>query len=84
MKLCLPEIRHDRSGFEALVCLYVQTKDCIFDDIDIDMGATTWFDADMCAAFGAILYRFGDNVNTVSLTNIRSGVEQIPVKKWIS
>lgn len=77
MKLSLPEIHHDQAGFEALIRLHAQTKDCLFDDIDIDMGATTWFDADMCAAFGAILYRLGDNLNTVKLINIRPGVEGI-------
>lgn len=77
MKLSLPEIRHDQAGFEALIRLHAQTKDCLFDDIDIDMGATTWFDADMCAAFGAILYRLGENLNTVKLINIRPSVEGI-------
>lgn len=77
MKLSLPEIRHNQAGFEALVCLRAQTKDCFFDDIDIDMITTTWFDADMCAAFGAILYRLGENVNTVKLKNIRPEVEKI-------
>lgn len=77
MKFALPEIRHDLAGFEALVCLYAQTKDCLFDDIDIDMGLTSWFDADMCAAFGAVLYRLGENLNTVRLQNIRPGVEAI-------
>lgn len=77
MNFSLPEIRHDRAGFDALIRLHAQTKDCLFDDIDIDMGATNWFDADMCAAFGAILYRLGENLNTVRLTNIRSNVEGV-------
>ncbi len=77
MKFALPEIRHDQSGFEALVLLYAQTKDCLFDDIAIDMSAAGWFDADMCAAFGAILYRLGENLNTVSLQNLRPSVEAI-------
>jgi len=80
IKLALPEIRHDQAGLEALIRLYTQTKDCNFDDIDIDMSATSWFDADMCAAFGAILYRLGERLNTVRLTNIRSGVEKILLK----
>lgn len=77
MRIPLPEIRHDQTGFEALVCLYTQTKDCLFDDIDLDMSETTWFDADMCAAFGAILYRLGEELNTVRLMNLRPGVEKI-------
>lgn len=77
MRFPLPEIRHNQAGFEALVCLYAQTKDCFFDNIEIDMSTTSWFDADLCAAFGAILYRLSENVNTVNLTNIQSGVEVI-------
>ena len=77
MKFTLPEIRHDLSGFQALVRLGAETKDCLFDDIYIDMNATTWFDADMCAAFGAILYRMSENLNTIRLINICSPVEQI-------
>jgi len=77
VRIPLPEIRHDQTGFEALVCLYTQTKDCLFDDIILDMSETTWFDADMCAAFGAILYRLGEELNTVRLMNLRPGVEKI-------
>lgn len=79
MKFSLPEIRHDQAGFEALVCLWAKTKGCFFDDIEIDMGAGG-FDADMCAAFGAILYRLGENLNTVKLTNISPGAEGILAK----
>lgn len=77
MKVALPEIRHSLTGFQALVALYDQTKDCLFEEIQIDMTRVGWFDADMCAAFGAILYRLGDNVNTLLLTNIPSNVEKI-------
>ncbi|MBW2595184.1 MAG: sensor histidine kinase [Deltaproteobacteria bacterium] len=75
--LPLPEIRHDKAGFEALVCLHGQAKDCFFDNIDVDMSATSWFDADMCAAFGAILYRLSKNLNTVKLTNVEKNVVSI-------
>ena len=80
MRLTLPDIRHDQSGFKALVRLEAETKDCVFEEIAIDMGGTSWIDADMCASFGAILYRMGDNMNTVRLTNIRPGVESILLK----
>lgn len=77
MKFLLPEIRHDLPGFQSLVSLEAETKDCIFDEIDIDMIATSWFDADMCAAFGAILYRLGENLNTIRLINVCTSVEKI-------
>ena len=77
MKIRLPEIRHNRAGFEALVQLRAKTKDCLFDDIEVDMRWTSWFDADMCAPLGAILYRLSDRMNTVTLVNAPSTVERI-------
>ncbi len=77
MKISLPEIRHNQAGFEALVRLHDQTKDCRLMKVEIDMAATNWFDADMCAPFGAILSRLGSSLNTIELTNIRSQVETI-------
>ena len=77
MKLPLSAIRHDHAGFTVLASLHAQTADCFLDDVEIDMQATDWLDADMCAAFGAILYRLEDNLNTVRLTNIRPAIRNI-------
>ena len=57
--------------------LHDQTKDCQSTTINIDMTTTGWFDADMCAAFGAILYRLGSKLNTIQLTDIPPAVETI-------
>ena len=78
MRIFLPtQIRHDHASFEALANLHAQTEECIFDYVEIDMSATRWFDADMCAAFGAILYHLSDRPNTVSLINLHQRVETI-------
>lgn len=77
MKISLPSIRHDRAGFEALIELHEQTKASSLGNLEIDMSLTTWFDADMCAAFGAVLYSLGERLNTVKLTRIRDDVESI-------
>ncbi|MEQ1847481.1 MAG: ATP-binding protein, partial [Nitrospira sp.] len=73
----MPQVRHEQTGFEALVHLHDQTKDCQSTTINIDMTTTGWFDADMCAAFGAILYRLGSKLNTIQLTDIPPAVETI-------
>lgn len=39
------------------------------------MREISWFDADMCAVFGAILYRLGDNLNPIKLTSLNPKVE---------
>ena len=77
MKFSLPQIYHNFDGFEVLACLHEQTKECIFDDVEIDMGEMKWFDADMCAAFGAILYSLGKRLNEVSLIHIPQKVKTI-------
>lgn len=77
MKVALTQIRHEQTGFEALVQLHAQTKDCHSTSININMSSTGWFDADMCAAFGAILYRLGSKLNTIQLTDIPPAVETI-------
>ena len=77
MRFLLPQIDHDYASFEALARLHAQTERCVFDHVEIDMAETRWFEADMCAAFGAILYGLGDNLNTVNLVNLHYSVEQI-------
>jgi len=80
VKFSMPTIYHDQEGFECLASLYSRTRKCLYENIRIDMMSTDWFDADMCAAFGAILYRLGDNLNSVSLTNIPGKIEEILLK----
>jgi hypothetical protein len=77
LKIRLPDIRHNVAGFEALVRLGTKTKECLFDAIEIDMTSTSWFDADMCAPFGAILYQVGDRMNEIKFTNIPKDVSRI-------
>ena len=75
MEYQLPPIKHNRKGFDALTSFYADTEGCFFEKIRIDMKKTTWFDADMCAAFGAILHKLGENLNTIVLLNINPKVE---------
>ena len=77
MRFFLPEIRHDQASFEAFASLHAQTERCLFDHIEIDMTETHWFEADMCAAFGAILYSLGDRLNRINLIGIPLTVEEI-------
>ena len=77
MKIRLTDIRHDQAGFETLVALHAKTKECLFNDIEIDMSGVQWFDADMCAPFGALLYRLSEQLNTVELINIPQAVTRI-------
>lgn len=77
MNISLPSIHHNQRGFERLVQLWAQTKACFFEQINIDLGDTSWFAADMCAPFGAILHLLNRNLNTIRLQNMPLGVEKI-------
>ncbi|MDZ4185311.1 MAG: hypothetical protein U1D97_10075 [Desulfuromonadales bacterium] len=77
MKISLPSIHSNYEGFSHLINLAAATNACWFDDIEIDMSHVTWFDANMCAPFGAILYKMGCDINTVTLTNSPTSVETI-------
>lgn len=77
MKISLPQIHHNRAGFEALVNIWAQTESVVFQNIDFDLTYTSWFDADMCAPFGAILHRLSQNLNTIRLIDIPYRVEKI-------
>ncbi|OQX08002.1 MAG: hypothetical protein BWK76_24170 [Desulfobulbaceae bacterium A2] len=80
MKVALGDVRHTQPGFAALVGLAAETMDCFMEEIDISLAEATWFDADMCSIFGAILYRLGENLNTIRLTDIPPNVENILLK----
>ena len=78
MKFTFPgPIRHDISGFVVCTKLHESAKDSFFEDIEIDMRNTNWFDADMCGILGALLYLMSENLNTVRLTNLIPGVRTI-------
>lgn len=57
--------------------LNAETERCVLDDIEIDMASTRWFAADMCAPFGAILYRLGATLNAIRLTHVQADVGKV-------
>lgn len=70
------EICNNQAGYEALLRIWHETKNCSADDIEIDMSGTRWFEANMCAVLGALLYRLGDRLNAVRLINMQRQVEK--------
>ncbi len=80
MKVALPDIRHDRSGFDAIIQLANRLSHSQFDDIEIDGTHTTWFDADMCAPFGAVLYGASAAPNSIQVTGLPNGVDTVLCK----
>jgi hypothetical protein len=73
----LQEIRTDFNGFARLTQLAAKTDHCVFQGVKIDMARTSWLDANMCAPFGAILYKAARRSNTITLSGMSPGIETI-------
>ncbi|MCD6326742.1 hypothetical protein J7M28_04205 [bacterium] len=58
-------------------------EDCFLDKVDIDMSHVGWFDANMCAPFGAVLHRARQALNAISIVNVRDDVEKILCKNGL-
>jgi hypothetical protein len=69
MKFRLGSIESNYDGFSQLADIAEATKELFWDDIEIDMMHTSWFDANMCAPFGAILYKASRDLNTVKISD---------------
>ena len=73
----LPKIESNYQGFAHLINLAAQTANLSFSSLVIDMRSVTWFDANMCAPLGAILYKAGRRLNTINLANIPPQIETV-------
>ena len=80
MKIPLPDIKSDYQGFQNLIDIAAQTRECVFETIEIDMQNVTWLDANMCAPFGAVLSQASQDLNTILFSNISNQVEEILAK----
>ena len=67
----------DFTGFSKIIEVDAKTRDCLFEDVEIDMAGVRWFDANMCAPFGAILYRMSRDLNNGRLINLSPGIRKI-------
>ena len=72
-----PSVNSDYQGFSDLIHLSEETAEISYTNITIDFRAVSWFDANMCAPLGALLYRLSRRLNTVNVINIPVPVEKI-------
>jgi hypothetical protein len=80
MIIKLRDIRSTFEGFSRLADLAAETKDCVFDTVEIDFSATGWFDAHMCAPLGVVLTRIANELNTVQPVAFPPTVEAVLTK----
>lgn len=70
-------IRSDFRGYEILIDFYNKTKDLGFEEVILNFENVEWFDANLSAAFGAILNDISSRLNDIKLINISSDIEKI-------
>ena len=73
----LPDVRSDEAGFWALASLWKAAETLEYGKLELDLTRCNWFDANMCAALGAVLARIADRFNTVEIVSIRPTVESV-------
>ncbi len=66
-------------GYENIIAIYAEVKDCVFDDIVLDFTETEWIDANLFALLGAWLSSIKE-LNTISLKNISLSLKKIMIR----
>lgn len=77
MSFSLQPIHSDFNGFAHLIEFHARMAEHVFEQIEVDMTSANWFDANMCAPFGALLYKISRSLNTVRLVNLAPQVKAI-------
>ena len=72
-----PIINHDKYGFEELARLYTKIDAFSPRSIVIDMQATNWIDADMCAPLGGIVCMLERNSRSVEFVITDSKLKNV-------
>jgi hypothetical protein len=70
-------IENNLCGLNELAQLEEKTRSLFLDDLTIDFSGANWFEANLCAALGAILHRASSTLNNVKLENLSPGIESI-------
>jgi signal transduction histidine kinase len=73
----LPDIRSDQTGFWALSSLWNAAQTLEYSKLELDMTRCSWFDANMCAALGAVLARVADRLNAIEIVDVRREIENV-------
>jgi signal transduction histidine kinase len=71
------EVRSTVAGFQKLIGLYDQMVRHDGTTFGIDMSGVTWFDANMCAPFGAVLQHLRISGREITLYGLRPSIREI-------
>ena len=70
-------ISGDFNGYNYLATLNHQLRQLISEQIQLDFSGNTWFEANLCAVLGAILYEAAQDFNDISIINLQPAQKNI-------
>jgi len=73
----LPTIHSHHDGFESMANLASESKELLFDKLEIDFSRCRFFDANMAAPLAAVIAGVADNLNSIEIVNISTSIERI-------
>lgn len=73
----LPNVGSDEAGFWALASLWQAAEPVEYGKLELDLTRCNLFDANMCAALGAVLARIADRFNVIEIVSVRPDVESV-------
>ena len=71
-KIYIPrKVSSDFEGYSFLSKLHNDLNQLEFERIVLDFSNNTWFEANLCAALGAIINQANNNFNQIYISNLR-------------
>lgn len=77
MRIYIDTVRSDYVGFNSIARIAEQSRDVLFDSVELDFSCCNFFEANMAAPLYAVVSRIRDELNDVSLTNLKPSLETI-------
>ena len=77
MQVKVGAIRNDFLGFSAIAHIAHETQGVLFATIELDFSSCDLFEANMAAPLYTVIARLRNNLNDVSLVNIRNDIKRI-------
>ena len=67
----------DFAGYNFFIETMMKLNTPLREDVIFDFSKTTWFEANLCSIFGAVLNTTQNRLNNVKLQNIKPNIEEI-------
>ena len=77
MKLNIGTVRSDCAGFNSIAHIAEQSHEAFSDSVEVDFSSCDFFEANMVAPLYVVVARLRDELNDVSLINLKPALETI-------